>query len=222
MMKKIFVGVICFWMFVFTNSFAASYTIDGYCARNTSYQCLWCLGGGSTQAGNCKSTYAGCTKGVTNVSVGSSSNGVKCTSSGFCYTSCSSQWIAHPSIPHMQVLQTCSGCKCSDCVSTSTVQCETGYEMVGDLCLEECPYGYERVGENCLEKCNNAMYRNEFGECVRCPQVLRKNTSGEYVDFYGMKVRQESIITWCFLPPVGEYKDETGEFTLDGTCYWTE
>lgn len=203
MMKKNFVGVICFWMFVFTNSFAASYTIDGYCARNTSYQCLWCLGGGSTQAGNCKSAYAGCTKGVTNVSVGSSSNGVKCTSSGFCYTSCGTRTRTENGAT---ITEQGSGCLCD----TWTVISIEAY----------CQYGYyySTDAKECV-RCPGVP-------CVECGMDSEEGMS------YGTTASLANMtLEDCYLQPFDRtysvYSDETGEYIIEGNswsarCYWTE
>lgn len=200
------------FMSIFLMSFMAAsaenYTINynNYCASTSTYRCLWCASGG-TPAGNCVADYAGCTGGAEIVQVNYNSNGIRCTQSGFCYNSCSGRWVIHPTIPNMEVWQTCSGCTCSDCKNTTTTQCKSGYELSADgKCLVKCAYG---------------KYRDDKGTCVACPKVLRKTSSGDLVDFYGMRVSGESIKKNCFLPYNIEYEDETGGFSVIGEyCYW--
>lgn len=220
-MKKIMVLIL---LGICANTGAKAYDIHTtYCATSGS-SCLWCMAGGTTHSSDCVAAYAGCGgRDATNVAVGSSSGGLTCTSSGFCYSSCSSQWVPHPTIPHMQVLETCNGCKCTNCTTTDTMQCESGYEQVGEECLLKCEYGYERIGVECLKKCGNNLYRNENGECVRCPQVQRLNSTGEYVDFYGVKMgTTSSSITFCRLPQ-GSYMDDGGYYSISGgICFWDE
>lgn len=190
-----------------------------YCANN-GYSCAWCLGGGSTHSSDCVAAYAGCgNKDATNIAVGSSIGGLRCTSSGFCYDTCPVQWVTHPTIEHLEIQRLCSGCKCSSCSNTDVTRCASGYEMIDGVCVIKCEGYSELVNGKCEPYCEANMYRAGV-ECVPCPSVTMANNGVErpgFRDYY-----TPSLITNCYIR-VGNYTDEKGTYQVrTSKCPWVE
>lgn len=218
-MRRVMVIGIVFLLLGLPGS-ARAYTIHTtYCANDNS-SCAWCLGGGTKHSADCVAAYAGCgNKDATDVAVGSSIGGLNCTSSGFCYASCSVQWVNHPTIEHMEIQRICSGCKCDSCSNTDVTRCASGYELDGYKCVVKCEGYSELVNGKCVPYCAANMYR-ENTECVPCPSFTVASTGLERPGFRDSYT--PSLKTNCYLRQ-GVFINEKGTYQVrTSKCPWVE
>jgi len=200
---------------------AHSYTISSkYCAADTSYKCVWCLGGGATHAGNCVPQYAGCTGGVTDVSVGSTTGNVRCSVTGFCYTSCGTRTRTEG---NLTITERGSGCTCDEwTVESVTANCSYGYYYSASAgeCVR-CP------SVMCADGCVDNEYIDENGQAW---------AYGQTSSMVGMTKNDCYLKGSYSICRNGEcsglrnkYKDETGTFVIKSRfnmyqegCKWQE
>lgn len=190
-----------------------NYCLQPYVPDGTgNMPCKWCAASGVTDNGTCKAGYASClATGADIVSVGNSvsdANGdtIKCTQSGWCYTSCSGNghWDVLTGYidGSVEVWYSLSGCQCDSYLpDTSKVRCAAGWYGVPDR------YTYEG--------------------CQPCPgfgTLTANSLPGTYgpddmPDSEESVIRLNADISSCFIEP-GEYSDDTGTGVLtDNCCY---
>ncbi len=228
-----------------TDASADNWSLGTSCAYNRSGSsagnpCAYCLGDGASAPGNCTPSYASCAnKPVLQISVNSSLGNVECTSSGWCYSSCSdsrnpdgsrSNWVDYSGHPNMEVWEEKSGCTCSNSkLDTTRTRCKSGYEMVEDECLAACPTGWKRRGKKCLETCTLGYYSGEDGTCVACPSLMSvsQDEDGQWQNAglkYATGAGTGATVSQCYLngnSPDLYFSDETGvwQITVCKRCY---
>lgn len=178
---------------------AHAVTLSDYCVISTSGVCTWCSANSEAnaqQGGFCNDQYAGCWGGERVVGSGGTATNdrgtFKCTTSGFCYTSCpnTSRWSEF--YGGIQRKEELGGCKCDTYQSCSNPPCY------------RCTYGYYGTADN---------WGN--GGCERCPGV--ENANGEMV--YGTSMAGNgTTIEECLLRTTDVFSDNTGQYVLTNDC----
>lgn len=215
MFKKILISFVV--LFDIWGAYGA-YSIYGssgknvYCASESN-KCAWCLGGGTTHISNCIPQYAGCTGGVTDVSVGATHSNLRCNSTGFCYTSCGTRTRTEGNVT---ITEQGSGCMCDTwTVISVTASCQYGYYYSADAgyCVQ-CPSVMcEGCGDNAWVDENDQQW--SYGHT---PSMANMTITDCYLRT-SRCIREDNCRN--------EYKDETGVYVITSEivgkrCNWVE
>lgn len=195
-MKKLFFYALVMNLFVVYSALG----IEGdYCISRNGY-CYWCNTQGPSSSGYCDRGYAGCTNtdqivissgGTTTDQSGYTR---KCSSSGWCYSSCSWKTPSYRYTDigdgYSQIESNNNGCFCNEWARTyvdgSAYVCSDGY------------YGTSNA--------------SGYSGCTRCPSY--QNAAGE--TFYGESMAgMNKLITSCWLDGEnGPFSDDTGVYEI--------